>query len=54
MEKFLHRQQVKAVKPVPYVPFCDLKIPMEIGYGTLSSEIEKIHRDGSERQVSQK
>lgn len=36
--------EVKAVKPVPYVPFCDLKIPMEIGYGTLSSDIEKIHR----------
>ena len=36
--------EVKAVKPVPYVPFCDLKIPMEIGYGTLNPEIEKIHQ----------
>ncbi len=36
--------EVKAVKPVPYVPFCDLKIPMEIGYGTLNPDIEKIHQ----------
>ncbi len=36
--------EVKAVKPVPYVPFCDLKIPMEIGYGTLNPDIEKIHK----------
>ena len=36
--------EVKAVKPVPYVPFCDLKIPMKIGYGTLNPEIEKIHQ----------
>lgn len=35
---------VEAVKPVPYVPFCDLKIPMEIGYGTLNPDIEKIRR----------
>lgn len=33
---------VNAVKPVPYVPFCDLKIPMEIGYGTLNPEIQHI------------
>ncbi|MCI6537461.1 alpha-L-arabinofuranosidase C-terminal domain-containing protein [uncultured Eubacterium sp.] len=37
------RTEVNAVKPVPYVPFCDLKIPMEIGYGTLNPEIEHIH-----------
>lgn len=36
--------EVKAVKPVPYVPFCDLKIPMEVGYGTLNPDIEKIHQ----------
>lgn len=42
--KIFAQTEVKAVKPVPYVPFCDLKIPMEIGYGTLSSDIEKIHR----------
>lgn len=36
--------EVKAVKSVPYVPFCDLKIPMEIGYGTLNPDIEKIHQ----------
>ena len=35
---------VEAVKPVPYVPFCDLKIPMKIGYGTLNPDIEKIRR----------
>ena len=27
-----------------YVPFCDLKIPMEVGYGTLNPDIEKIHQ----------
>lgn len=42
--KIFAQAEVKVVKPVPYVPFCDLKIPMEIGYGTLSSDIEKIHR----------
>lgn len=36
--------EVKAVNPVPYVPFCDLKIPMEVGYGTLNPDIEKIHQ----------
>lgn len=38
----MQRRAVNAVKPVPYVPFCDLKIPMEIGYGTLNPEIQHI------------